>query len=157
MVSVERTRDVDLVDSIIEDPSIRDFAFDDRMLWDYVTCRPVISVPDNIVLLAQEDGKVGGCFLGVKRAHGTYEVHTYLLPQIRGKAGIEVGILATRWMRDNTEMTQLLGCVPQCLRGVKFFNRRLGFKVINTMKNGWLKDGVMWGLDTMVLKREEVK
>jgi len=129
MLTVERTFDVALIDSIIRSPSIYADMCDDKC----PKCPESVSVCamiDALIFLAvRMDSVPVGCF--IFEPHETkFAVHTALLPSCRGRRAIEAGHKALDWVFNNTECKEVSSYAFSDSPHVAWFARMVGLNAI---------------------------
>lgn len=92
-----------------------------------------------------------GVFMGEKRNHVSYEVHTILLPKARGKA-VELASGAMEWLFANTGCLRITTKVPAYNKLALRLSERTGMKFFGVdeksfMKNGELFDQFLYGIN----------
>ncbi|MEI6194642.1 MAG: DUF2824 family protein [Verrucomicrobiota bacterium] len=145
------TRDAELVWDISQTAEVREHVTND--LWaqaaDDVRAASVkllVHNAGNHVLAVSVNGSCGGCFLFDQKQPGVYEVHTMLLPNCRGHFAIVAGRLAIKWMFALPGIIKLESFCPMNHREILFFALRCGFKRVETIVGGWIKNGATFDL-----------
>lgn len=87
----------------------------------------------------------------------TYEVHTLMLPEGRGRIGFSAGKETARWMFDNTPCRKLIGLNPANNRAVTSFALKVGFKREGIISKSWLYNNVLYDRIIVGLSKDEVK
>jgi hypothetical protein len=81
--------------------------------------------PRNLALAYQ-----GGCALFEHLGRGSYEGHMFAQPGHRGRAALEFGRLAVRWLFAEAKAERLSVFAPRQLPQVSFYCRRLGMELL---------------------------
>lgn len=135
---------LDDINKIILDPSVQDDISDDP------TKGSVIQSLSNYEWIGVvEDGQIQGLFVLITLNSISVEIHTCLLPSLRGSKAFQAGELILNLIFKNYE--KVISWVPENNRKAKLFSLRLGFQVegINRasfLKNGKLQDQILVGL-----------
>lgn len=138
-VIVRRSRDAELIRAIITHDAIWDDANDDGTP-PRETFQPVIA--DSLYYLVPElDGAPMGVFMVAPHNSTTYEWHTAILPQYRGKYAIKACRLALEWMREHSPALKIITWVPVEARHVYSYARACGFILEGRSENALLKNG----------------
>ena len=115
------------VEALASDPRIRPYMTHDGVEGP-VSFLALFENPSTFFLRVDFEGTPCGGFLFVGQ-----EVHTMLLPPLRGQLAIDAGKAACDWLRVHrgweTMTSQCYSCHPQTL----FFAKRVGFRRINTV------------------------
>jgi len=134
-----RTYDTEFIRKCLTDDTVWRMSSDDTPL-DKDLVFPAAPVGDAIIWLRAEDY---GVFLGERKNHVTYEVHTVLLPHARGKAaGIAKG--AMQWLFDNTNCLRITTSVPSYNRLAARLAERSDMQLFGTNYKSFQKDGVLF-------------
>lgn len=147
-ITVTRTHDATLVHELLTHPDIWDASTDDGT-------PPVDEfepVMDDALfyLVPHADDLAMGIFLLLPKTSTTFEWHTGILKEYRGKHAIEAVERGVEWMRDNAGALKLITWVETDARNVYIFAKACGFNVEGTsraavMKHGQLKDQYLMG------------
>ncbi len=84
-----------------------------------------------------------GIFMLEPRNLVTYEVHTMLLPDARGKA-VDIAKGALHWVFYNTPCLKIITHVPSFNVLAKRLSSRCGMKLIGNNESSFLKDGILY-------------
>jgi len=74
----------------------------------------------------------------------TYEAHTAILPEGRGRKGIEAGISVLSWMFTETRCMKIITWIPVFNRSAVYFARNCGLNWEGTNSQSFLKDGKLY-------------
>jgi RimJ/RimL family protein N-acetyltransferase len=151
LLTYERTRDLELVRSILTHPRVYPWISDDG-------CPPAeefqpIDHPSvwYVVVREQLSGLLLGLFMFVPQNAVCWEVHTCLLPAAWGKPAAAAAAGASHWMGERTPCRRIVTSVPSYNRLALRFARAAGMKQFGVnpasyLKTGKLHDQVLLGL-----------
>jgi RimJ/RimL family protein N-acetyltransferase len=143
----------DMVYEILTDPSVFDWISDDgSRLSDMDLLVEAYLSNDRIYVLMPNDLSV---FLAVPTNFVTYEIHTNILPEGRGKMAVLAANECTEWMFRNTPCMKLSTWVPENNRKAKMFALLCGMRVEGNSRLSFLKDGKLQDQFLMGLTRED--
>jgi hypothetical protein len=108
-VDVAPSKDAKLINSMLNHPEVRPWIADAAEGVLDVTAQ--INSPVNTFLM----GEFGGVML-VKVLAGTYECHTFALPEGRGVWALGLVMAAQRWMFTKTDCVEILTRIPETHR-----------------------------------------
>ncbi len=95
----------------------------------------------------------GGCGF-IKMRPGTYDLHTFVLPEGRG-AWVKDNFINVRdWMFNNTDAVEIITMCPKNNRMAVGAARFCGFKKYSTAEKVWEQDGNIYDIDFYVLFKE---
>ncbi|EML1065938.1 DUF2824 family protein [Acinetobacter nosocomialis] len=86
-----------------------------------------------------EDNITQGLFLLINHNSIAIEIHTCLLPSLRGSKAIEAGKLILKLIFENHQ--KVISWIPENNRKAKLFAQILGFQVEGINRASFLKDG----------------
>ncbi|EXC06245.1 DUF2824 family protein [Acinetobacter baumannii] len=86
-----------------------------------------------------ENDTTQGLFLLIKHNSIAIEIHTCLLPGLRGSKAIEAGKLILNLIFENHQ--KVISWIPENNRKAKLFAQMLGFQVEGINRASFLKDG----------------
>ena len=138
MIIYEPTTDVEFITKCATNPIVWRASTDDGM---------ANVNPD--IFFVPTDGKLWlkagdyGVFMGEPRNMITYEVHTLLLPEARGKA-VEIATGALHWIFHNTPCLKITTNVPSFNVLARRLSEQCGMKLIGNNESSFLKDGVLY-------------
>lgn len=115
-----RTFDAEFVNRIVNDPTVRPFVGGDGE--SYIDLTAAVSDDKNHAMMGGHGG-----FLCTWSAPGTYEIHTFILPEGRGAAAIALA-LETRAYLESIGATHLWTRVDKTMGNVRKFTLAAGFK-----------------------------
>lgn len=147
-MTLDRSKDYDLIQAIIQDPRIYDRLSDDGSpkREDF---RPIES--DQLIYLMVRDDRPLGLFMFVPQNAICIEVHTCLLPESWGSKAKEAGKRAGEWIFTNTPFRRIVTNVPRYNRLALRFAEQCGMTTFGVnpksyLKNGELHDQIMLGM-----------
>ena len=115
-----RSFDAELVNSIVNDPSVRPHVGGDGT--SYIDLTAIVEDDKNHAILGPHGG-----FLCTWSAPETYEIHTFILPDGRGPEAAALA-LATRDYLEGIGATHLWTRVEKTMENVRKFTLAAGFK-----------------------------
>ena len=142
MITVERTRDYELIRRVMTNPRIYPSITDDfsASATDF---QPVCD--DRLIYLAAKDGQT---FLGIMLfapENGIeLRVHHFFLPIAWGKPALEAVRVGIEWIWANTRYKRLFGKTPAFNRLALRFAKRVRFQVCGIDIASIQKDGRLW-------------
>jgi hypothetical protein len=140
MISVERTYDVALLDSIIRNPSIYAGMCDDKCPKSAALVSVGAMVDAFVFILVRNDNDPCGCF--IYEPHGrTFAVHTALLPTCRGRNAINAAILSLDWVFNRTECEKVTSYAFSDSPQVAWFARVVGLEDVGQEDYPNTRDG----------------
>lgn len=150
MIIYEPTKDIEFITKCVTEPVTWRACIDDGMV--HVN-------PD--MFFVPTDGKLWlragdyGLFMGEPRNSVTYEVHTMLLPEARGKA-VDIAKGALHWMFYNTPCLKIITHVPSFNVLARRLSERCGMKLIGNNESSFLKGGVLYDQFIYGISKEEL-
>lgn len=144
---IERTHDMELVDSIMRHPQIWPHVHDDGAEdW-----QPVDHEGIFWMLITRDNGEVGGVFMVHATNSYCYEMHTCLLPETWGAEAARAAQLLAGWVFRETPAEKLVTNVPAYNRAARRFAiaggmQQEGVNRASFMKNGVMVDQIMLGI-----------
>ena len=150
MIIYEPTNDIEFITKCVTEPITWSARVDDSM---------VDVNPD--IFFVQTDGKLWlragdyGIFMGEPRNSVTYEFHTMLLPEARGKA-VDIAKGALHWMFYNTPCLKIITHVPSFNVLARRLSERCGMKLIGNNESSFLKGGVLYDQFIYGISKEDL-
>lgn len=150
MIKFEQTTDTDFIRECITAPHVWRVGSDDGM----------ISI-DPKLLFIKLDGKIWvkageyGLFVGEARNSVTYEVHTFLFPNARGKA-VEIAKAAMQWLFSNTHCLRITTTVPDYNKLAIRLSLKSGMEFMGINKKSFMKDGVLYDQQLFGISKEDL-
>ena len=138
---------MELVSSVMFNPAIWPHVHDDGAAdW-----KPVDADGLHWILVTLEDGNVGGLFLVHPNNSYCYEIHTCLMPHMRGQQSARAAQLLLEWAFEHTRCEKMVTNVPAYNRAALRFAKsggmtQEGINRASFMRNGALIDQIMLGI-----------
>lgn len=85
----------------------------------------------------------------------TYDLHTCILPQGRGKLAFKAVKQMLSYVFENTKCQKIIGKVPEYNKPAMAFILRSGFKKEGYSDKSYLKDGFLYGQYFVGINKEE--
>lgn len=148
-VLYERTYDSSYITKCVTNAFIWNASCDDSPVDRELFFPPI---NDSIIWLKAGDY---GVFMGEKKNHISYEVHTMLLPSARGKA-ISIAKGALAWVFNNTNCLRVTTTVPSYNATAIRLSKRSGMKYIGNNEKSFMKDGVLYDQLLFGISKEDV-
>ena len=134
-MELKELNDLNLINEIILNPFVQDDIADDSSLGVSLAEIPshmrFIGVYDNDILC--------GLYMLIPQNCVTVEVHTCLLPLLRGKKAIQAGRLIIQYMFDRYR--KIISWIPVDNKKAELYSKLLGFKVEGISRESYLKNG----------------
>lgn len=129
--------DVDIINSIILNPFVNSDISDDPTFG-----RKIKTLPPHFEWLGvYENGQLHGVYALVPQNAVTAEIHTCLLPSIRGKQALQAGKLLLDHLFS--KYSKAISYVPATNQKAKFYALMLGFQSEGVNKKSYLKNGML--------------
>lgn len=142
MITLRETQDLDYIVSVFTHPDVWGWVSDDECeISDY---QPVIHEAINY-LVPELDGVPIGCLMLVRCNAVTIELHTAILPEYRGLCVGETFKALLKWL-DASQFSRLRTWVPEWNRAAYVAAKRVGFELVGTETNAFLKNGKLHDL-----------
>lgn len=116
---IRRSFDADTINALVNDPSIRPHVGGDGA--SFIDLAAAVADKQNIFLMGEHGG-----FAFTWSAPGTYEVHTFILPDGRGPQALDLAMLARNAMADIYGATHLWTRVHPDAGNVRAFTLKAG-------------------------------
>lgn len=147
-ISLKRSFDPDFINSVLNDPSVRDQS-EIKGLGDVTD---IVSDVNNVLLTNEFGG-----FIYIKKQLGVYEVHTQFLEAGRGVKALKAAIDSVRYMFIHTDCMRILSNArPENTGACQLAERVLGQKGFNGTYNYYSLEYMEWvETDRIVKKRGE--
>lgn len=150
MLTFERTRDIELVRSIVAHPRV----YRAGLLPDYAPPREAYSPPANEsiwYMIPKRNDVPLGVFFFIPQNPVWWEVHMALLPDAWGEA-TQISRSMARWLGENTSCRKLTASIPHYNRLALQMVQRIGMTHIginagSVLKDGQLHDQSIFGLE----------
>ena len=150
MIIYEPTTDREFITKCVTNPIVWRACIDDGM----------VDVNPNMFFVPT-DGKLWlragdyGLFLLEARNIITYEVHTILLPEARGKA-VDIAKGALYWVFYNTVCLKIITHVPSFNVLARRLSEKCGLQLIGNNTSSFLKDGVLYDQFIYGISKEDL-
>ncbi len=132
------------INRLVNDPSIKPYVC--GQISGVLDVTILVNNPKNIFFC----GEHGGCgFIWMEE--GQYELHSFVLPEGRGRWARDNFRLCLEWIWANTGATQIVTLCPQNNRPAIGAARICGFTKYATIPDAWLFDGLEYDIDSYVL------
>lgn len=153
MITLERTQDMNLVRSIATDVRIWD-----QMADDFSGDRESYDPPADgaVYVLVKEDGEVRGMWVLVPRSQIRYEIHTLLLPELRGFRALDAAARMASWVWQNTPCQSLVTEIPECNPRALWFAKTAGMVPFGREPKCFRKGGTLYDVALLGMHRPEV-
>ena len=154
MITVERTFDYGLVNSIMTHPAIYPFISDDGS-----PSREQFRAPESDCIwyvLAKNDGQIIGLWMAIPLNAVTYEIHTNVLPDHRGKEALDAAKIALEWAWENIPNCQrIVTNIPRFNLPARVFALQSGLSRMGVNPKSFLKEGVLHDVTMLGISRPE--
>jgi hypothetical protein len=128
-IEIQASRDVEFMDSVINDPSVYDGISDDASPpIGSLSVRGLTKSRDNVFLVPTRNGKRIGFFAFIRKAPGLFEVHTNILPGFRGGVAVKAATAAMDWIFKHTDVDVLASYAWSNSPHVHAFASIVGFR-----------------------------
>lgn len=131
MITIEKTTDDDYIKSVLFDPqisqSMRDDSVPDPEKLRHVN---ILAIP-SIFLKVLYNGVAAGLFWMIPKGD-TFECHTALLPNCRGRCAIRAAIAAKDWIFNYTTAREITSYAWSDSPEVAWFCRAIGMRKLHT-------------------------
>jgi RimJ/RimL family protein N-acetyltransferase len=151
IVIVERTYDVQLIESICFNP----------VIWETITeddCTDAdFDIDLNECWLKVTDKEVIGLY-NLHPINGiTLQIHPMILPEYRGEKAYRSGVQVLKWVIENTDYQKVFCYIPTLYRNVILFALRCGMVKEGINRRSWLKNGKIHDMVMLGITREEIE
>lgn len=141
-VTVDRCGDVELLDGLWHTPGVGEHGRNDtHPPLAELSVGPLLA-QGCLALLVRRKGEPAGFWLLRPLGYGVYEVHTNLLPRVRGAAAYLAAQLAMEYLFVHTDAVKLVSYCPSHRPQVLEFAVRCGWKVERWLTGAWPVNGV---------------
>lgn len=137
MMRLERTRDMEVVATILSHPDLFPHLHDDSV----TECAPVDHEGLNWMLV--DDGEPAGVFLVHALNSTCYQMHTALLPRTWGGQAAAAAQMLLRWAFTETACRKMTTLVPAYNRAALRFAKAGGMTVEGVNRASFLRNGAM--------------
>lgn len=136
-MELTRTRDMELVKAIMAHPAIWPHIHEDG------TELPELRDEESLHWMAVSDGDPAGVFLAHPRGVACWEVHTCLLPRMRGSQAARAAQMLLGYLFDQIGCAKVITHVPAYNRPALRFAKASGMQVEGNNRASYLRHGVM--------------
>lgn len=140
--------DVDAINRLINDPSIKPWVCGD--LGGFLDVSTLVDNPENLFFVAE----FGGASL-IKIKPKTYELHTFVLPEGRGRWAKQKLRYIFQWMFDHTDVEDIITLCPTNNRMAIGAARMSGFKKYGIIEQAWNHENIKYDIDCYIFKKEQ--
>ncbi len=154
-MDIQRTHDMDVIAAIVNHAEVLPFIHDDGLAGD-----PAQGgyVPQDHAeaywMLIRNPEPVGAYLLHAHNA-ATYEIHTCLLPSLRGAGAAQAARLVIDWFFGEFKGLKLITHVPESNRAARLYAMRAGFRLEGINRKSFLKHGVLLDQHLLGLTQED--
>ena len=134
-MELKELSDLNLINDIILNPFVQDDIADDSSMGVSIS-----EIPSHVRFIGVYDNDMlCGLYMLVPQNCATVEVHTCLLPLLRGKKAIQAGRLIIEYMFD--QYKKIISWIPVDNKKAELYSKLLGFKVEGISLESYLKNG----------------
>ena len=134
-MELKELNDLNLINEIILNPFVQDDIADDSSLG-----VSLAEIPSHVQFMGVYDNDIlCGLYMLVPQNCATVEVHTCLLPLLRGKKAIQAGRLIIEYMFD--QYKKIISWIPVDNKKAELYSKLLGFKIEGISRESYLKNG----------------
>jgi len=143
-IDVRPCDDVRGLTAVARHPAVFDASSDDHCTDpEQVDMTPVVASAHMLALGIFAGGSLAGFFLLVRHSNVLTEIHTAILPYIRGRPAEFAAQRLLSYVFDRTPCQKLMTLVPASNRAAALFALRAGFKAQGTLTDSFLKGGLL--------------
>lgn len=155
LIIAERTRDANVVRSVIAHPDIwKTISEDGHNIDEY---EPNVDESECWLMMTFE-GELIGLYNYHAHNSATVEVHAHVLPGHRKQHSKETGIAALKWLYENFPgYNKVIANVPVVYENVKSFTCGCGFQVEGLNRQSYVKNGEYIDQWLLGITRAEIK
>lgn len=146
--------DLEFVKKLWFHPAVYPYINDDLSLGEEINFEVIIGIEKMYLLIAILGGEKIGFFFFHPWNSITFEVHTVILPEYRGKNAILVAQKAKEWFFENTVCRKIMTQVPFFNMPAYALAKKAGFKIEGINENSFLRNGKLYDQYIMGLKKE---
>jgi hypothetical protein len=117
------------------------------------TYRSILELPQVYALMPNEMS----VFMLFPRNAVCSEVHTSILPEGRGKEGLDAAKRTIAWIWENTPIVKVISFVPSCNRPAILFALQAGLRKEGLIKKSFLKNGILYDEILVGISKEDTK
>ena len=155
-IQLTRSYDVDALNALLTHPKVYPHIADDMAAGpDDFTVGAIVDNPSVIFVAAMKHGEMLGAFMFIKTNGVTYDVHSAVHPEHRGRLTPLMAKGAVKWMFDNTDCMKVETKVPSYNRLAKKLTEAVGLTYEGTSRMSFLKNGKLYDQLLYGITREE--
>lgn len=134
-MELKELSDLNLINEIILNPFVQDDIADDSSMGVSIS-----EIPSHVRFMGVYDNNIlCGLYMLVPQNCATVEVHTCLLPLLRGRKAIQAGRLIIQYMFDRYK--KIISWIPIDNKKAELYSKLLGFKIEGISRESYLKNG----------------
>lgn len=154
-ISIERTLDKELIQSILTDEMIWDAIAEDGQEKDLFE----VDLEKNIFLMVNDEEVCIGIYILHVFNGCTLQIHANMLTEYREAFATESGEKVLEWFRDSgpEKYTKLMAYIPAIYPHVYHFTMNRGFKDEGLLTNAYRKKGQLHDIHILGLERQSLK
>ena len=134
-MELKELNDLNLINEIILNPFVQDDIADDSSMGVSIS-----EIPSHVRFIGVYDNNIlCGLYMIVPQNCATVEVHTCLLPLLRGRKAIQAGRLIIQYMFDRYK--KIISWIPVDNKKAELYSKLLGFKIEGISRESYLKNG----------------
>lgn len=134
-MELKELNDLNLINEIILDPFVQDDIADDSSMG-----VSILEIPNHVQFMGVYDNNIlCGLYMLIPQNCATVEVHTCLLPLLRGRKAIRAGRLIIQYMFDRYK--KIISWIPVDNKKAELYSKLLGFKIEGISRESYLKNG----------------
>ncbi len=154
MITLQRTRDMDVIREIARDSRIWD-----QMADDHSGSREEYEPPSDgaVYVAVMLNGRAEGFFALIPKTPTRIEVHTCLTPDLSPWQKMEAGAQLPRWVWANTSCIRIYTEIPTCNQAAYGFAKACGMTQSGVEPQCFLKGGVLHDVYVMGMNRPTIE
>ena len=134
-MELKELNDLNLINEIILNPFVQDDIADDSSIGVSIS-----EIPSHVRFMGVYDNDIlCGLYMLIPQNCATVEVHTCLLPLLRGRKAIQAGRLIIQYMFDRYK--KIISWIPVDNKKAELYSKLLGFKIEGISRESYLKNG----------------
>ena len=134
-MELKELSDLNLINEIILNPFVQDDIADDSSMG-----VSILEIPSHVrFIVVYDNDMLCGLYMLVPQNCVTIEVHTCLLPLLRGRKAIRAGRLIIQYMFDRYK--KIISWIPADNKKAELYSKLLGFKIEGISRESYLKNG----------------
>ena len=161
-ITIQESRDVELIWSLVHDPSVFNRVCDDGWLAKPLDelkaiVQGIVTNPANHIPVVFKQGIAVGCFIVYAIGNKIGEVHTFMSEKCRGRDAIEAGKMAMREIFLLPEIEKLISFCPENIPESYSFAKFCGWKFAGIANHQWVKDGKSYSIKIVEISKQDLK